>query len=333
VTGGANAPGTSPNYLGMAGGALNVYNGIRTGGVAGYGGAALGANKVLNSAGGYGSSNPYLGAAGNVLGIYSGVKQGGVAGYGGAAVNAAELAGVGGSAIPYVGAALGAYNVIANSQSGRTGSDALQGAESGAAVGTMFLPGIGTAIGAVAGGALGAIASAFGPGAKDPEMQNWGNYKDAFNADAAKGGVPGAMKDVSQVQNPYKILAGLFDLRQPQFGSDKVPIYEQYGRMGEQKFTNDMMKQIDSAKSKGITDPNQMYSSVVKPWIDSFGKGQNTGKNGAAIEGLLQQMTAQYMNGSYQSNWKDVDNGTPFAPKTPTATGTQGGGMFGVTKG
>jgi len=314
----------------MASGALGVYNGIRQGGVAGYGGAALGANKALNAAGGYGSSNPMLGAAGNVLGIYNGVKQGGVAGYGGAAVNAAELAGVGGSYIPYVGAALGAYNVIANSESGRTGSDALQGAEAGAAIGTAVVPVIGTAVGAVIGGAVGAIASTFGPGAKDPEMQNWSNYKDAFNQDASKGGLNTAMKDVSQVQNPYKVLAGLFDLRQPQFGSDKVPIYQQYGRMGEQKFTNDMMKQIDAAKGKGITDPNQMYSSVVKPWIDSFGKGQNTGKNGAAIEGLLQQMTAQYMNGSYQSNWKDVDNGTPFAKSTSTAATSQGGGMFGV---
>lgn len=313
------------NYMGVASGALNAYNGLRQGGVSGYAGAALGANKALNAAGGYGSNNPMLGAAGNALGIYNGIKQGGVAGYGGAAVSAAQLAGMGSSYIPYVGAALGAYNVIANSESGRTGSDALQGAETGASTGAAIgsvVPGIGTLIGgaagAVIGGAVGAIASAFGPGAKDPEMQNWGNYKDMFNNVASKYGSAGSQQAAASVQNPYKILAGLFDLRQPQFGSDKVPIYQQYGRMGEQKFTNDMMKQIDAAKSKGITDPSKMYSSVVKPWIDSFGKGQNTGKNGAAIEGLLQQMTSQYMNGTYQSNWKDVDNGTPFAKSTST---------------
>lgn len=300
----------------MASGALNMYNGIKQGGIAGYGGAALGANKALNAAGGYGSSNPMLGAAGNVLGIYNGIKQGGVAGYGGAAVNAAQLAGVGGSAIPYVGAAIGAYNVLTNSQSGRTGSDALQGAEAGASVGAAFGP-IGMGVGAVVGGAVGAIASAFGPGAKDPEMQNWGNYTQAYNTVSKQYGQAGAGQLASQVDNPYKILAGLFDLRTPQFGSDNVPIYKQYGRMGEKKFTDDMMGQIQGAMSKGTitkgTDPNQVYSTVIQPWIDSFGKGKMATNNGSALQGLLTQMASQYMNGSYQSSWKDVDNGTPFS--------------------
>ena len=187
-------------------------------------------------------------------------------------------------------------------------------------MGSAFGP-IGMGVGAVVGGAVGAIASAFGPGAKDPEMQNWGNYKDMYNSVASKYGAAGSQQATASIDNPYKILAGLFDLRKPQFGSDNVPIYQQYGRMGEQKFTNDMM-----AKLKNVppgTNPNTAYSTVIKPWIDSFGKGQNTGKNGDAIEGLLRQMTAQYMNGSYSQKWRDVDNGAPFA--TPTSTPQSGG--------
>jgi hypothetical protein len=112
----------------MAGGALSVYNGMRRGGIAGYAGAALGANKFLTSSGtGYGSNNPYLGAAGNVLGIYNGIKQGGVSGYGGAAVNAASLAGAGGSYIPYVGGALAPLWEIAEDGRGGTGCGMVRG--------------------------------------------------------------------------------------------------------------------------------------------------------------------------------------------------------------
>jgi hypothetical protein len=273
---------------------------LNRGGVAGYGGAAMSGASLYNNL--YGNNNgsaiPGVGAAGNVLGIYNGLRQGGVAGYGGAALNTAQLAGLGGSYIPYIGAALGAYNVLTNSQSGRTGSDALQGAESGAAIGTGILPGIGTVVGGLIGGAVGAIASAFGPGAKDPEDANFGNYTKAFN----QGG-PAAVAQATPAQ-AFQSLAGLFDLRSGQIKGN-IPMYQQYGRMGEGKFTTDMASQINSAIASGkiskTATPDQIYQQVVTPWMNSWGKGQLNDANAPAIQNLVQQLIGQWQSGALRN--------------------------------
>ncbi len=133
--------------LGAAGGALGIYNGIKQGGVMGYGSAAVGAGNVALNTG--------LISAGSTVG----------------------------QAIPVLGAALSTYNAVANYKSGATGSDALNGAEAGAAIGSI-IPGIGTLIGGVIGGAVGAISSAFGPGAKDPETTQ---VQNVINATSSAG--------------------------------------------------------------------------------------------------------------------------------------------------
>lgn len=201
---------------------------------------------------------------------------------------------------------MAAYDFYKNgTASGRTGSDAATGAMDGATIGTVIMPGIGTVVGGIIGGAAGAIASAFGPGATDPENANFANYATAFNK-----APPAQQAQVAQsVQNPYLPLAGYFDLRSSQMKGSN-PIYQTYGRMGEQKFTNDLISKVQDAKTHGISDPNQMWSSVVQPWISSMGTWQDVNKN--AMVGLLQNMTGQVMSGTYKQNFKAIGGENPF---------------------
>lgn len=293
---------------------FGIAAGLQRGGVAGTTQAGINAGALYNrnAATFGGTSNPTLGAglgiAGGALGIYNGIKQGGVAGYGGAAVGGlqaasgaesllgnAGAAGALGSAAGYVAAPLAVYNAVNNWQSGKTGSDTLNGAEAGAAIGTGILPGIGTVVGGVIGGAVGALSSAFGPGAKDPEQANFGNYATAY-----KQGGPSAVAQATPPQ-AFKSLAGLFDLRSGQI-SPNVPMYNKYGRMGENQFMSDTAKQINSAISSGQlqkgASPDQIYQQVVAPWMKSWGKGNlSQDPNGAAIQNIVTQLIGQWQNG------------------------------------
>lgn len=218
-----------------------------------------------------------------------------------------------GEAIPYVGAALGAYNFVNTATaSGKTGSDALNGAmagaQTGAAVGTIF-PGIGTAIGAVAGAVIGgiggAVSSAFGPGAKDPEQNNWDTYFSAYQ----KGGSQ-AVSGGTGADN-YQTLAGIFDAR-----SSDVPFYNQFGRAGEGTFMSSMGNQINSAISSGTISksatPQQIYSKVVQPWINSMpGASSYNQSNGYQGDAPAISQLVQNLIGNWQSGQKFTGvNGT-----------------------
>ena len=205
----------------------------------------------------------------------------------------------GAQALGAVAVPLSIYSEIGNWQSGNTGMDALGGAESGAAVGTAIMPGIGTAIGAIGGALAGALSSAFGPGKVDPENANFEQYTQAFNKTPAAQQAQVA----AGVQNPYLPLAGYFDLRSGQLKGQN-PIYSTYGRMGEQKFTNDLIGKIQSAQAQGITDPTKVYNSVVQPWINSMGAWNDSNKN--AMTGLIQNMTGQILAGTYKQNFKSI---------------------------
>jgi hypothetical protein len=200
-------------------------------------------------------------------------------------------------ALGAVAVPLSLYSEVGNWQSGATGSDALGGAESGAALGTAIMPGIGTAIGAVGGALAGALSSAFGAGKVDPENANFNQYTTAFN------NTPAAQQAqvAAGVQNPYLPLAGYFDLRSGQMKGSN-PIYTTYGRMGEQSFTNDLISKVQGAQKAGVTDPTQVYSSVVQPWLNSMGNWQDSNKN--AMTGLIQNMTGQILAGTYKQNFK-----------------------------
>lgn len=291
--------------LSSAGNVAGIYSGLQSGTATGDASAAVNAAKLYGRASGNSAINGYAGDAGNVLGIYSGIQQGGVAGYGGAAVNSAQLAGnlmnMPGlsAAAGYVAAPLAVYNLYKNWQSGNAGSDALNGAEAGAAIGSI-VPGIGTLIGGVVGGAAGALSSLAGPGRTDPETYASNELINATSANKDSSSI------AAQAPNPYLELAGLMDKR-----SSTLPEYQQYGRMGEQKFTQGLTQQINDAYTAGTINksstPDQVYNQVVAPWVNSMGSGySNVGSTYAATnQGLLQDMTAQYMSGQ-QGNWKSI---------------------------
>jgi hypothetical protein len=338
--------GSAGSGLATTGSLFNIANGLRSGTPTGYAQSALGAAGLANKAGAFGGAGSQvggaLGVAGGALGIYNGIRQGGVQGYGqaavgglGAASSIASLAGnsglagnlaqgAGALAIP-----LSLYSEVKGWQSGATGSDALAGASTGAAIGTAILPGFGTAVGALLGGAAGAISSAFGNGKVDPENQNFNQYTQAFNSAPAsqQGQIAGSL------QNPYLPLAGYFDLRSNQLKGQN-PIYDKYGRMGEGAFTNDLINQVKQGQAKGVTDPTQMWNTVVQPWINSMGTWQDSNKS--AMTALMQNMTSQVMSGSYQQNFKAIGGDTPFASSTPSAVGNisyaAGGGSNRLTK-
>lgn len=323
---GANSSGTSntfgSNLFGnvgqgaqTAGGLFNIAQGLRSGTPTGVAQASIGAAGLANKGGAFGGAGSNvgagLGAAGGALGIYNGIQQGGVQGYGGAAIGAARvgqgaaalagnsgLAGSLGAAAGYAAVPLSVYSAIANYQSGDTGGDALRGAEAGAAIGSV-VPVIGTAVGAIVGGAVGAISSAFGNGKVDPENKNFESYTQSYNKAA-----PAQQASIAaSLQNPYLPLAGYFDLRSNQMKGSN-PIYTTYGRQGEQKFTSDLISKVQGAQSQGITDPSQIYNSVISPWISSMGTWNDSNKN--AMTALIQNMTGQVIDGTYKQNFKAV---------------------------
>lgn len=351
--------GTLDQYAGSAGTALgglnagaNIYSGIRSGSPTGYLGATVNAGKLAGKLGAFGDStksvNAGLGDIGSGLSIYNGIRQGGVGGYGQAAIGAGQLglntavqSGLmsASSAAPYLAGLnyaaipLNLYNEVKNWESGNTGADALGGATTGAGIGTAILPGIGTAVGALLGGAAGALSSVFGNGRVDPENANWVGYTGAQNKVLDAGKAAGATPEqiqaaenglAQQVQNPYGALAGYFDLRDNQIKGNN-PLYQQYGRMGEEKFTNDLVSQIQNAQKAGTIGANDsasdIYNKVVTPWENSWGKGTSTDANAGAMQGLITQMISQYEGGTAKNNWLGRSGDQVFANlQGPTAS-------------
>lgn len=318
--------GASP-YLGNAASGAGIIAGLQQGGVSGYGSAAAGGAKLAGNLAGNSNLSSLGQGAGSALGIINGIKTGGVGGYGQAAVSGAQLGAqagllpaVAGTAAGYAAVPLAIYNEAKNWQSGATGADALGGAASGAAIGTMVLPGIGTAVGALLGAAGGALSSAFGNGRVDPENATFEGYTQAYNKAAAQNPALGNQV-AAATTNPYLALAGMFDLRKNQIKGN-IPIYNEYGRMGEQKFTNDFDSHIDSALKAGTIKPgddaNTIYNKAVAPWINSMGDWEDSNKN--AMTALLKQMGQQYVTGQYQQDWKSIGGQTPFAQQAAPAS-------------
>lgn len=316
---GSGTGGSLSSAVGPAGNAFGIASGLQQGGVSGYGSAALNAGKLAGQAGALSpSTSTGLSGAGNVLGIYNGLKQGGVLGDSSAAVNGAQLgAGLGafGAASGAIGTAAGAvaaplalYGAINNWKSGATGSDALNGASAGAAIGTAIMPGIGTAIGAIGGAAVGAISSLFGDGKVDPENANFNQYTQAYN----KASPAQQPQVAAAVSNPYVALAGYFDLKTDQVGTNNT-VQSTYGRMGEGKFTNALITQVQAGQKSGITDSTQMWNQVVQPWLSKQGSwSDGSTANSAALTSLVQNMTGQVMAGTYKTNFKATGGDSPF---------------------
>jgi hypothetical protein len=324
ASGQGGALSTLGSAAGDAGSALGAYTGITQGTPVGDATAAVDTAKLGSNLGAFGSNssavNMGAGDAGNALAVYQGLQAGGVGGYGGAAVNAADLgvkgavqAGLvsGSAAAPYIqglgyaAIPLDVYNEVNNWKSGASTSDALAGASTGAAIGSV-VPGLGTAIGGVIGGAVGALSSLAGPGEKDPETSDVQNVINATSSNQNNPAVAASASD------PYLELAGLMDDR-----SSTLPEYQQYGRMGEQQFTDAMTQQINQAAAANpqlAADPNAMYSQVIAPWVSSMNKnGSTVGATYTATNnGLIDDMVNQYMQGDAAQDWKAVGGDSPF---------------------
>lgn len=305
--------GAAGQALGTGATGLGIASGIQQGGFKGDTSAAANAARLFGKYGTNFGLSPgqatglNTGATGalDALALYQGLQRGGVQGYGQAA--GAGLQGAGllldnpalTTAGGYVMAPLAVYNAVKNWQSGATGSDALNGAEAGAAVGSV-VPGIGTAIGAIVGGLAGAASSAFGGGRRDPETTNWQSYVPAAN----KAG--SALSTLLSPSQNFQNLAGVMDAKNNTAGHSQ-PIEQVFGREGENNLLNGIASQINAGVSNGTINPNmdasQIYSQVITPWLNSKGAGianQNTAKGdpeGAALNSTLQNLVSQYIGG------------------------------------
>lgn len=266
--------------LGAVGQGLGIAGDLASGTASGYARAGLSGASLASNQGLFGSSSSSIGGAANsglsALGLIQGIQTGGVSGGLEAAASGAKLASSSGllssGASSALGTAAGAlaaplslYNFAQNYQSGATGSDALNGAETGATIGSI-VPGIGNLIGGLVGGAVGAVSSAFGGGKPDPETQ----MMTALDSQSAAT----QQQYLSDPNNAFTYLTGMFDAKNNTPGHSTA-LEQVFGRMGEGNFTTQMTNQISSAVDSGkitaSTPPDQIYSQIVEPWLNSVG--------------------------------------------------------------
>lgn len=252
------------------------------------------------------------GGALDALQMYEGIKRGGWEGYGSAVGAGLQGAGelLANTALSQAGGAILApidtYEAIKNWQSGATGSDALQGAEAGAAWGTLVLPGIGTLIGAGIGAGVGALSSAFGGGRPDLETGGWNQFAKAYNQ-ATPEQQAAAMPNLDPAQ-AYQNLAGVMDAKNNTPGHSQS-IEQVFGRMGEQNMMDQMTNEINKAYQSGqITSGESMqdqWNKVINPWLQSKGvtwdptQRTSTGQlETPALQGDIQSLLGSWETGN-----------------------------------
>lgn len=188
---------------------------------------------------------------------------------------------------------LGAATGIGPPVGAGAGPGAEIGATQGAQYGSVAGP-VGAAIGAVIGAIGGAIAGSINK--KDPEQYNfdqavaiWQQQPDA----------------VYNIGNKYLPLAGMFDLN---LKNPKIPIYQKYGRMGEERFTGDLVRQVYSAAQSGqITASDTaitIFNRIIQPWINSWGYGPMNDPHADLVNRLLIGMIWDYVTGSAPQVWR-----------------------------
>lgn len=269
---------------GAGGNVLNIIQGLKTGGVSGYGQAGIGvaslATKGLSAAGALSSGT------------------------------AAELTG----ALGYAAIPLSVYNLAKTWQSGATGADMLAAASTGASIGTAIMPGVGTLIGAGVGALAGGISSAFGPGRMDPENVNW----DRYAAAASKN--PQSVMGATPSQN-FQALAGIFDARGSnipfyqkfgRMGENQFTV----------AMTNQINSALRSGAISTTTPPQDIYAKVVQPWITSMGGSQGWQSTytigGAPEKGAIGDLLTN-MIGQWQAGM--LNAGTPVGVSGQTIQG------------
>lgn len=234
----------------------------------------------------FGAGIPGVGVASDVMGIYSGIKRGGVMGYGGAAMDAAQLANMAGAGIPYLGpagAALSTYNAVKSWQSGKTGADALAGAEAGASWGSLVGP-VGTVVGAVIGGAVGALSSAFGGGTTSQE----GMMSRGLDAQTASMNNQQRMQIAMSMRPDQSIqtIQGYMNAHDNSAGHSEQ-IEQVFGKNGVSNMVGQMLPAINKALAKDPSlrnlSPQDLYTKVAAPWLKS--KGATINPNTRDVKG------------------------------------------------
>jgi hypothetical protein len=182
-----------------------------------------------------------------------------------------------------------------------TATGAASGASIGGTIGSA-IPLVGTAIGTILGAVGGAIAGSLYK--VDPEI---GNLNQAI---AIWQQNPDAMYSIA---NKYLVLAGLFD---DYINAAGIPILHRYGKMGEQKFTTDLVNLIYQAAQAGKITANDtaltVMANVVQPWIDSWGYGPMNDPRPDFINRLIIGMVYDYLVGN-QTRWLARGGDYPFA--------------------
>ena len=274
-----------------------IWGGVQQGGAKGIEMAATSAAKLGTQAKLLSPSAGTLAGEASYAGnIVADLQRGGVSGDVGAAANAAALYGLAGTkGIPGVMAAgqlpgastataiaaplasaLSIYNFARNWASGATGADAIQGAQMGATIGTEFLPGLGTLLGALAGGAFGAVTSAFGGGETSQEALMSRSIDQQL-----QGATPAqraqALSTLSPAQS-VQTIQGFMNAH------DNSPVHSEaieqvFGKNGVNNMLGQMMPAINQAIASGKVaanaTPQQIYSQVVAPWLQSKGASVN----------------------------------------------------------
>lgn len=201
------------------------------------------------------------------------------------------------------------WQPTSNGLRGLGASSSVTGAEKGATTGASvgsYVPIIGTAVGAILGAVGGAIAGSINK--TDPEQHNFDQAVAMWQVNP---------NSVFSIGNKYLPLAGLFDLKKV---GGNIPIYRRYGRMGEQKFVNDLVSQVYNAAQNGRITANDtpltIMANVVQPWIDSWGYGPMQDTHADLIQKLILGMVADYVAGN-QRSWTAVGGDFPFSNLPP----------------
>jgi hypothetical protein len=186
------------------------------------------------------------------------------------------------------------------------GAGAEIGAAQGASIGSAIVPGIGTAVGALVGAIGGAIAGSLNK--RDPEQANFDQAVALWQQNP---------DNIYAIGNKYLPLAGLFDLN---LRNPHIPIYQRYGRMGEQRFVNDLTSQVYQAAQSGRIGPTDtplsIMAKVVQPWIDSWGYGPMVDPHADMINRLMVGLIMDYVLGR-QGSWRARSGDFPFGNITP----------------
>lgn len=245
-------------------------------------------------------------------------KQRGLYGYG----SLGHVARLTGRSLHARPAAFGNFGVtIPSNQYSSTARQSVSGAASGAAMGASIgsvVPILGTAIGAIGGAIGGAIAGALS-GRRDPEQANFDQAVALWQRDRLA---------VLGIADKYLFFAGLFDLN---LRGPHIPIYQRYGRMGEEKFVHDLAMQVYNAAQSGQITPSDtpqtIMVKVVQPWIDSWGFGPMSDPHQDLINIMIMGLIADYVAGVGPNAWRARSGDLPasFRSIPPFALATPQG--------